>query len=298
MNHPRPQILIVDDQNGIRRTMTGIIEDLGCQVVDVEDGYQAIGRVKNTRFDLVFLDIKMPGINGIQTFREIKKLRPDSLVAMMTGFDVPELIDSAFDEGAICVIYKPFDPEQIVNIIRSAHRSCVANLPTNIGALVGRIQHEIDGVVTESPIARVMVRIPDAELRALRMLAVSGPASDHTQTLCSSASLGGRAFYGNETQVINDYRSHSLKSESEIGLGIKSALAVPIRSDSDRTLGSIAVYCYEADYFYTDAVDRFRVLARDVGNLMETISPAEAEFLHGLNGAGVSTAPALVDVNR
>ena len=190
MNHLRPRILIVDDQNGIRRTMTGIIEDLGFQVVDVEDGYQAIDRVKNTRFDLVFLDIKMPGINGIQTFREIKKLRPDSLVVMMTGFDVAELINASFDEGAICIVYKPFEPEQIVNIIRSAHKSCLAKLPTNIGALAGEIQREIDGVITESPIARVTVRIPDGELRALRLLAVSGPAADHTQTLCSSASLG------------------------------------------------------------------------------------------------------------
>ena len=56
MNHPSPHILIVDDQKGIRRTMTAIIEDVGFQVVDVEDGYQAIDRVRNTKFDLVFLN--------------------------------------------------------------------------------------------------------------------------------------------------------------------------------------------------------------------------------------------------
>ena len=298
MNHPRMQILIVDDQNGIRRTMTGIIENLGFQVVDVEDGYQAIDRIKNTRFDLVFLDIKMPGINGVQTFREIKKLRPDSLVVMMTGFDVAELIDASFDEGAICVVYKPFDSEQIVDVVRSAHQSCLAKFPTNIGALVGEIQHEIDSIITESPIARVTVWIPDGELRALRLLAVSGPAADQPQILCSSASLGGIAFYANEAQVINDYQSHPLKSEPDIGLGIKSALAVPIRADSDRTLGSVAVYCYEADYFDAEVVDRFCRLAQGVGNLIETTSAAEAEFLHGLRGARISTAQTLVDVSR
>ena len=298
MNHPRPQILIVDDQNGIRRVMTGIIEDLGFEVVDVEDGYHAIDKIKSTRFDLVFLDIKMPGINGVQTFREIKKLRPDSLVVMMTGFDVGELINAACDEGAIGVVYKPFGPEEIINVIDSAHKACQAKLPTEIGALVGKIQREFEGVIADSPIARVTVRIPDGELRALRLLAVSGPAADHTQTLCSSASLGGIAFYGNETQVINDYQSHPLKSESEVGLGIKSALAVPIRADSEMTLGSVAVSCYEADYFNPGEVERFRGLARGVGNLMETASPAEAKFLHGLIGAGFSTSQTLVDVNR
>ena len=100
MSQPIPRILIVDDQTVIRGTMAGIIEDLGFQVFDVEDGYRAIAEVKSTRFDLVFLDIKMPGINGVQTFREIKKLRPNTLVVMMTGFDVGELIDESLDEGA------------------------------------------------------------------------------------------------------------------------------------------------------------------------------------------------------
>ena len=298
MNHPRPQILIVDDQNGIRRIMTAIIQDDGFQVVDVEDGYRAIDIVKNARFDLVFLDIKMPGINGVQTFREIKKLRPETLVVMMTGFDVAELIDAAFEEGAIGVVHKPFEPEQILDIIRSSHTSGLTKFPVKIGALVGEIQPGIDGVITESPIARVTVRIPDAELRALRLLAVSGPASDHTQILCSPASLGGKAFYGNEAQVVNDYQSHPLKCESEIGLGINSALAVPIRADSGRTLGTFAVSSYEVDYFSPEVVERFRGLAQGFGNLIETASPAEAASVNGMTSAGLPTAQVLVDVNR
>ena len=153
----------------------------------------------------------------------------------MTGFDVGELIDASFDEGAICVIHKPFDPKQIVDVIRSSYKFCLARLPRDIGALVSEIQQEIDGVIKGSPIARVTVRIPDGELRALRLLAASGPAAEHTQTLCSSASLGGIAFYGNEEQITNDYQSHPLKSEPSIGLGFRSVLAVPIGTASGRT---------------------------------------------------------------
>ena len=161
MSDPRLQVLVVDDQINLRRTMTGIIENWGCQVVDVETGYQAIECVKNIDFDLVFLDIKMPGINGIQTFREIKKLRPDSLAVMMTGFKIQEFIDAAFDEGAMCVVYKPFDPERIIHILRSAGRSCLVDFPTNIGSLIGKIQQKIDEVVIEeSPIAIAHPRLP------------------------------------------------------------------------------------------------------------------------------------------
>jgi len=298
MNHPSPRILIVDDQTSIRRTMTGIIEDLGFQVLNAEDGYRAIDEVKSTRFDLVFLDIKMPGINGVQTFREIKKLSPNILVVMMTGFDLSELIDESLDEGAMCVVYKPFGPEQIINLLRSAHEPCPAKLPTNIGALVGQIQSQIDEVVQGSAVARVTVRIPDYELRALRLLATSGLAAGFTRTLCSPASLSGLAFYSNEVQVINDYQSHLLGSESENELEIGSALAVPIRCESNLTLGSVAVSCYDADYFSPEIVETFLGLAREIGNLMESASPAEAEFLNGLNALGFSTVKELINVQH
>ena len=303
MNHTDPHILIVDDQRGIRLTMTGIIEEIGFHVTDVEDGYQAIDRVKDSIFDLVFLDIKMPGINGLQTLREINKLNPDSLVAMMTGFDVAELVDASFDEGAICVIHKPFEPAQIVNLISSTNATSSAKLPTDIGALAGEIKREIDDAIAESPIARVSVRIPDHEFRALRLLTASGPVSDRTKPLCSSASLGGIAYYGGETQVINDFQAHPLSSESEIALGVKSALAVPINSDSGRNLGSMAVAGYEADYFGTDVVERFRGLALRFGNKMEAANQLEAEILNALKGvganvAGISTAHAFADINR
>ena len=298
MNHQIPKILIVDDQSGIRRTMTGIIEDTGSQVVDVEDGYQAIDQVKNENFDLVFLDIKMPGINGIQTFREIKKLKTESLVAMMTGFDVAELIDASFDEGAIAVIYKPFTPTQVTNIIRAATQSDTANLPKKIGTTADQIQREIDRVVKELPIARVEIRIPDSELRALRLLAVSGPAVGPTRYLCSSVDLAGSAFYKKNTQIINDYPSDPLSTESDIKLGVKSAVAIPISSESNWILGSMVVSCFESDHFYPEVDERLLSLARSVGNIMEAASATEAESLHALNGSGMSSANLLVNAYR
>ena len=72
----KPHVLVVDDQQNARTTMCGLIEDLGGQVQTAEDGYQAIEGARNMRFDLAFIDIEMPGINGIQTLRELLKLRP------------------------------------------------------------------------------------------------------------------------------------------------------------------------------------------------------------------------------
>jgi len=115
-------ILVVDDLKGMRVTLGGILEDEGHNVVLAENGYQAIEAAKQTSFDLIFMDIKMPGINGVQTFREVKKINPQAAVIMMTAYSVEDLVREALEEGAYAVVYKPFDIENIVSIIESALR--------------------------------------------------------------------------------------------------------------------------------------------------------------------------------
>ena len=114
-----PKILVVDDMRSMRRTLAGLMEDKGYDVTGVEDGYQAIEAARRTAFDLIFMDIKMPGINGVQTFREIKKITPRSVVVMMTGFAVEDLVKEALEEGAFSVVYKPFDTDKVVSLVEA-----------------------------------------------------------------------------------------------------------------------------------------------------------------------------------
>ena len=113
----KTNVLVVDDLRSIRLTLGGILEDEGHNVVTAEDGYQAIEAVKKTHFDAIFMDIKMPGINGVQTFREVKKIDPEAVVIMMTAYSVEDLVKEALEEGAYAIIYKPFDIDRIIAII-------------------------------------------------------------------------------------------------------------------------------------------------------------------------------------
>ena len=122
MSKDKHKILVVDDLKSIRLTLSGILEDEGYKVAMAENGYQAIEAAKQTPFDLIFMDIKMPGINGVQTFREIKKVNPDAAVIMMTAYSVEDLVREALEEGAYAVVYKPFDIEEMLGMIRSALR--------------------------------------------------------------------------------------------------------------------------------------------------------------------------------
>ncbi len=116
-NNGQTNILVVDDLRSMRLTLGGILEDKGYNVMAVEDGYRAIDEVRKRHFDAIFIDIKMPGIDGVQTFREIKKIDPDTTVVMMTAYSVEELVKEALEEGAHAIIYKPFDISMVIAII-------------------------------------------------------------------------------------------------------------------------------------------------------------------------------------
>ena len=118
-------VLIVDDQDSIRMSLAAVLEDSGYNIIEAESGYQAIDAVKQSSIDLVLLDIKMPGINGVQTFREIKKISPGTAVVMMTGFALEDLVEAALEEGAYSVVYKPFDVEKIISLVESVIKSVV-----------------------------------------------------------------------------------------------------------------------------------------------------------------------------
>jgi len=113
----RINILVVDDLRSMRLTLGAILEDAGHHVVVVENGYEAITATRKTHFDAIFMDIKMPGINGVQTFREIKRIDPKATVIMMTGYSVENLLTEALEEGAYAVVHKPFDIGSIVALI-------------------------------------------------------------------------------------------------------------------------------------------------------------------------------------
>ncbi|MFH1540241.1 MAG: response regulator [Elusimicrobiota bacterium] len=107
-------ILIVDDEKNLRDTLSAALMMEGYSVCVLENGYKAIQKVKEESFDAALIDIKMPGINGVDTFREIKKISPETVVIMMTAYAVESLIQQALNEGAYICVNKPFDVEEII----------------------------------------------------------------------------------------------------------------------------------------------------------------------------------------
>lgn len=111
-------ILVVDDEPGIRITLAGILEDEGYNVVVAEDGYQGIVAAEKMNFKIAFIDMKMPGINGIETFKEIKRISPDTIIFFMTAFLAEETLNEAAKLETQAILYKPLDLDLILKILK------------------------------------------------------------------------------------------------------------------------------------------------------------------------------------
>ncbi len=119
----KTSVLIVDDNKSLCRVLSYILNQKGYATTIASDGLEAIKLVEETSFDIILMDLRMPHMNGVEAFKEIKKLRPDAAVVMMTAYSVEELVQEALEEGAFGIVYKPLDTEKIVTLIetRVAH---------------------------------------------------------------------------------------------------------------------------------------------------------------------------------
>ena len=118
---PMPRILIVDDEERFRTTLGKRLTERELDVVTVGGGIEAIDEVKCRLYDVIILDIKMPGLDGIETLAEIKKIAPNIEVILLTGH---ASIDSAVDgmrSGAYNYVLKPCDIEQLLEKINGAY---------------------------------------------------------------------------------------------------------------------------------------------------------------------------------
>jgi len=119
----RASILIVDDNASLCRTMSLVLERKGYEVATAREGMEAIETVTERAFDMIFMDIKMPVMDGVDTYKRVKKIRPDAVVVMMTGYAVEDLVQEALREGAYGVIYKPLDMDKIAVLIEKARET-------------------------------------------------------------------------------------------------------------------------------------------------------------------------------
>ncbi|MBI5492197.1 MAG: response regulator [Deltaproteobacteria bacterium] len=117
----RKSVLIVDDEETVGIGISEILKDAGFKASYVTSGKEALEAVQGSNYELIFMDMMMPGMDGLETFRQIKKVDPKARVVLFTGYfkDADRAIYQGIREGMIDVyIRKPFFAEEIVETAR------------------------------------------------------------------------------------------------------------------------------------------------------------------------------------
>ena len=121
MGKNQPSILIVDDQKFFCSSLEDFLKEEGYEPNSVHNGYDAIEEVKKNQYDVVFLDVNMPGIDGIKTLNRIKKINNNQIVIMITARDDMDTITKMLKGGADDYIQKPIANEELLRALHSVN---------------------------------------------------------------------------------------------------------------------------------------------------------------------------------
>ena len=116
-NSYRGKVLIVDDDHRIRNILKDAVEHQGCEAISVESGERALEELERGDFDLVFLDLVLPRLDGVDVLRAIKAKGNDAVVAVVTGYGDRLIALEAMSLGPLVIIRKPLDTADIIRVL-------------------------------------------------------------------------------------------------------------------------------------------------------------------------------------
>jgi len=109
----KPRILVVDDEAAVRESLNDWLMEDDYEVGLAASGEDAVSMAQENSWDVILLDLKMPGMDGLETLKRLKKMMPEAEVLMMTAFATIDTAVQAMKEGAFDYLVKPFDPDEI-----------------------------------------------------------------------------------------------------------------------------------------------------------------------------------------
>jgi DNA-binding response OmpR family regulator len=174
------RILIVDDEQAVRDVLAEFFTEQGYEVATADSGADALRGLPETRPDLVLLDIRMPGIDGVETLRRLRTIAPGVSVIMVTANEDVALARTTLKLGALDYVAKPFDFAYLERSVVAGLAHAGAPAPSRSAPTAAEAWHTLVHAVfraaramTDAARASTGVRLEDAALRAAREAAVA-----------------------------------------------------------------------------------------------------------------------------
>ena len=118
MENKKPIVLVIDDQPGIRFLLDEVLRESGYEVATAANGYEGVEKAGVLHPGLILLDMKMPGMDGIETLWELKQRGQGDNVIIMTAYGENEIVNQALEIGASAYLIKPFDIRAFCRLVK------------------------------------------------------------------------------------------------------------------------------------------------------------------------------------
>jgi len=115
-------VLVADDNEGLRATTSLILREAGYELVEAEDGDDALARLSTASFDVVLLDVRMPKADGTAVVENILPEPPPPVIVIVTAYDIESDVRAKLGNKVYRVLRKPVDPTQLIDVVGEAAR--------------------------------------------------------------------------------------------------------------------------------------------------------------------------------
>jgi two-component system, NtrC family, response regulator HydG len=119
------RILIADDEPNMRVTLSAILRAEGYQVDLAENGLSAVEKSQQNAYDVILMDVRMPGLDGVEAFRQMRMQQCTARVILMSAYGIDDLKQMALTEGAIAFLDKPLDIDKVIHLIQETYEVAI-----------------------------------------------------------------------------------------------------------------------------------------------------------------------------
>ena len=286
----QPRILVVDDEKRIRDGCHKVLTQEGFKVDRAETGEAGIRMIEEAHYDIVLLDLKMPGLSGFDVLGNVKALHPDTVVIVITGYATVDHSIEAMKKGAFDFIPKPFSPEQLRVVVSKAieHTRTLQDIANEKSRMRVLINQLASGVMATDNRKTVALANP-AFLRMLgyRGESVIGHRAEEFIGDERLLKMIDQALSMGEQEFIELTEELDLEGKGEGEETILVARCVPFKDRLDRILGTVTVLhditaLKKMDQLKSDFVS---MVAHEIRSPMNSVLAQLKVVLDGLAGS-------------
>ncbi|MBW2240325.1 MAG: response regulator [Deltaproteobacteria bacterium] len=239
-----PKILVIDDEKVIREGCHEVLTQEGYKAILAENGELGLKMIEEAHFDVILLDLMMPGLSGFDVLSHVKALHPDTSIVVITGYATIENSIEAMKNGAFDFIPKPFSPDQLRVVVSKAieHTGAlkdIANEKSRIRVLINLIANGV--MVTDTEKKLVLVNPAFMKIMGFKGDDIIGRSFIELVQQEQLQTMVEHALSISESEITEITEELKIEKSGEDGTATYVARCRPFRDRIGRNLGTITV---------------------------------------------------------